>query len=77
MTTQQTQITDSQLVLNCQHSRLREALMSHSQTQTPVYRVAHTLPSSSFSKESKLYLALLIAAGVTLVCHTLVSIATF
>jgi hypothetical protein len=77
MTTQPNQITDSELVLNCQHSRLREALMGHAPAPTPVYQAAQPLPSSSLSTESKMYLAILVVTGITLFCHTVVSIATF
>ena len=78
MTTKQCKITDQQRVLDCEHSRLREALMAHSSVRAPLYRTAQTVPvGPSLSKESKLYLALLSLAGITVLCHTLISIISF
>ncbi len=78
MTTKQCKITDQQRVLDCEHSRLREALMAHSPVSAPLYRPVQAVPvGSSLSKESKLYLALLTLAGVTVFCHTLISIISF
>ena len=79
MTTNKCKITDQQRVLDCEHSRLREALMAHSPVSAPLYRpVRAAIPvGPSLSKESKLYLALLSLAGVTVFCHTLISIISF
>ena len=78
MTTNKCKITAQQRVLDCEHSRLREALMAHSPASAPIYRPVQAVPvGSSLSKESKLYLALLSLAGITVFCHTLISIISF
>lgn len=52
--------------------------MAHSPVSAPLYRPVQAVPvGSSLSKESKLYLALLTLAGVTVFCHTLISIISF
>ena len=53
--------------------------MAHSPVSAPLYRpVRAAIPvGPSLSKESKLYLALLSLAGVTVFCHTLISIISF
>lgn len=77
MTTQQNRLTDSELVRTCRHSRLREALMSHS-PQAQSYRSVAVLDSPmGLSLEGKFYAGVAVIATISLICHAVISIASF
>ena len=78
MTTKQNKLTDNELVHSCRHSRLREALMSHT-PQTRTYRSAAVLPAPSvgLSLESKFYAGVALLATISLICHAIVGIASY
>jgi hypothetical protein len=70
------QMPAHELAQSCKHDRLRAALMGHQAPRTQVYQSAAALEQSSVSKETRFYIVFIGLAMLTLLCHSVISIAT-
>ncbi len=74
--TKQQTLTET-LVQNCQHRRLREALMGPSQVPSSGHiQAGPALERKSVSSDTTFYISFIAIAMLTLLCHSVVSIAS-